>query len=118
MFSPWESFFSRLIIMVLLAHLPLQGDLSAVNYSPTEQNGVHPIDGSPYSFTTSKGGNETFVAINDLAGGSHERLSGIKALKLEKHSSGGTKSIQSSGLPSGIKWVSFWANKNSTWALY
>ena len=80
--------------MVLLAHLPLQGDLSAVNYSPTEQNGVHPIDGSPYSFTTSKGGNETFVAINDLAGGSHERLSGIKALKLEL-TSGFKRYIQS-----------------------
>ena len=101
--------------MVLLAHLPLQGDLRAVNYSPTEQNGVHPIDGAPYDFTSSKGGNEIFSPITQIGGGSHERLSGIKALKLE--TTGGTKFITSSSLPSGINWVSFWAYKGS-WALY
>ena len=86
--------------MVLLAHLPLQGDLRAVNYSPTEQNGVHPIDGAPYDFVSSKGGinNEIFNEINDIGGGSHERLSGIKL----ETSSGVKRSIQSSGLPSGI----------------
>ena len=71
------SFFSGVIIMVLLAHLPLQGDLRAVNYSSTDQNGVHPIDGAPYDFTSSKGGSEIFNEINDIGGGSHERLSGI-----------------------------------------
>ena len=87
--------------MTLIAHAPLQGDLSAATYDSSGESVVPNI-----IITTTGTGN--FVSVDS------DRVAGIQALALENG-----KNVNSAEVPLGANIISFWGSANSgAWNFY
>ena len=86
--------------MTLIAHAPLQGDLSAATYISGES--VVP------NIIIATTGTGNFVSVDSY------RVAGIQALALENG-----KNVNSTEVPTGANIISFWGSANSgPWNFY